>query len=147
MTADVIPVKPVQSRAPVLWELVGAFSRGEPEQHVLIDCRRFRIGRREDLELCIPHMLVSALHAEFIQVGMVLFIRDLNSTNGTFVNGRRLMNRDVPLKVGDRVRVANIDLRLGRRRVEEVNGDTSILYDTAKEFCLDESRPREDTQV
>ena len=33
---------------------------------------------------------VSTLHAEIIEVGRSLVIRDLGSTNGTYVNGRRL---------------------------------------------------------
>ncbi len=136
MTVDTLPLSPVQSHAPILWELVGSFKPGMPPQQIRIDSRRFRVGRRPDLDLPIPSMMVSTNHAEFIQVGMVLFIRDVNSTNGTFVNGRRITNRDVPLKDGDRLRFGNVELLVRRSRLGEQAVDTTILTDTAKEFRL-----------
>ncbi len=136
MTSETLPTTRVQSQAPIYWELVGAFEHGQPHLRHRIQTRCFRIGRRPDLELPIPSMMVSALHAELRQVGMVLFVRDLSSTNGTFVNGRRITNRDVPLKDGDRLRFGNVDVSLRRRPLQENTGDTTILSDTAREFRL-----------
>jgi len=50
----------------------------------------FRVGRRPEMSLTLPRSTVSGAHAEFFERNRVLHIRDLGSTNGTFVNGERL---------------------------------------------------------
>ena len=50
----------------------------------------FRIGRREGFDLCIASPNVSGLHAEILEEGGELWLHDLNSTNGTFVNEQRI---------------------------------------------------------
>ena len=50
----------------------------------------FRIGRREGFDLCLPSPNVSGLHAEILEEDGELWLHDLNSTNGTFVNGERV---------------------------------------------------------
>ena len=62
-----------------------------------------RIGRMEGLDLVLPEDLVSRRHAEIAVTDEGIVLRDLGSTNGTFVNGRRI--REVALKEGDRVLV------------------------------------------
>lgn len=59
------------------------------------------IGRLDGLDLVLPEDLVSRRHAqiEVDEEGAVL--RDLGSTNGTFVNGKRI--REVRLAEGDRI--------------------------------------------
>jgi FHA domain len=68
--------------------------------------RPFTIGRREGMDLVIgwdPE--VSGLHAELQTVGGEVIVRDDGlSTNGTFVNGRRVRGRE-RLRGGDRIRV------------------------------------------
>lgn len=62
----------------------------------------FRIGRREGFDLCLSCRNVSGLHAELLHEFGQLWIEDLNSTNGTFVNGARIRKR-ASLKDGDSV--------------------------------------------
>ena len=50
----------------------------------------FRIGRNPDYDLCLPCNSVSGLHAEIIEEDGEIWLWDLNSTNGTFVNGKRI---------------------------------------------------------
>jgi pSer/pThr/pTyr-binding forkhead associated (FHA) protein len=53
------------------------------------------------------HSNVSRLHAVLWRDGQRLYLRDVGSTNGTFVNGRRLPDRTPhELQVGDVVRFA-----------------------------------------
>ncbi len=47
---------------------------------------------------------VSNLHAEVVQVGSKILIRDLKSTNGTFVNDVAVRG-DFPLRIGDRLKL------------------------------------------
>ena len=52
-----------------------------------------RIGRRPDLELPLPYPALSALHARLMRADGRWQIEDLGSTNGTRVDGERLMPR------------------------------------------------------
>ena len=56
---------------------------------------------------------VSQLHARFFRKDGKLFVEDLGSTNGTFVN-RRQAKRAAPVKRGDRVQVGQTVLELTR---------------------------------
>ncbi len=67
---------------------------------------RVAFGRREDCDLRFPASegQVSNLHAEVVQVGAKVLIRDLKSTNGTFVNDV-VVRGDFPLRSGDRLKL------------------------------------------
>jgi pSer/pThr/pTyr-binding forkhead associated (FHA) protein len=127
--------------ADVTWQLHYSPGRGEPLRVVDIDAIRFRVGRRPDLQLALPSLQVSGLHAEFIQVGLRLFVRDLNSTNGTFVNGNRIDHHDYALRDGDRVRMADIELIVHRQctpsTLTDASGtiaDSAAVLDTVRRF-------------
>ena len=62
----------------------------------------FSIGRKPGCDLCLPCSSVSGLHAEIVEDNEALWVNDLNSTNGTFVNGVRIMQR-TRLKENDTV--------------------------------------------
>jgi ABC-type multidrug transport system ATPase subunit/pSer/pThr/pTyr-binding forkhead associated (FHA) protein/ABC-type multidrug transport system permease subunit len=62
------------------------------------------LGRDPKADFQISHPMVSARHARLSREGNQYFIEDLDSTNGTFVRGRRLApNIKVPIKVGDEI--------------------------------------------
>lgn len=138
MTVAQISHSTPQQAQPICWQLVGALYPGEPAQTVTLNAARFRIGRRPGLNLTLPSMQVSMIHAEFVQIGGRIFVRDLNSTNGTYVNGRRVDNHDVALRDGDRIRVGTLELRLLRCWVDAAAGETRVMDDTAPTFQLDE---------
>jgi EAL domain-containing protein (putative c-di-GMP-specific phosphodiesterase class I) len=71
----------------------------------------FRIGRIESSDLRIESSRVSREHAVIERQGDQITVRDLGSTNGTYVNGRRV--QESPLKHGDVVRIADSDLTFG----------------------------------
>ncbi len=48
----------------------------------------FRIGRAHENDLCLPSDFVSRVHCELFKASGRLFVRDLESRNGTLVNGR-----------------------------------------------------------
>jgi FHA domain len=51
---------------------------------------RITIGRRADNDVCLPYPAVSAEHAAIVTVLDDSFLEDLQSTNGTLVNGKRV---------------------------------------------------------
>ena len=68
------------------------------------------IGRLSDCTIVIPDGNTSRHHARINRSGSGFVITDLNSTNGTFVNGERLM-ADHRLADGDIITVGSISLR------------------------------------
>ena len=71
--------------------------------------RRTRIGRGSDNELVLDTKHVSRYHAVLLAGPVHTSIEDLNSTNGVYVNGKRI-SRQV-LKDGDRVAVGRTQFR------------------------------------
>ncbi|HET6630145.1 MAG TPA: FHA domain-containing protein [Woeseiaceae bacterium] len=65
---------------------------GELLRELTLDRPRVLVGRSEHNELRISSRFVSRHHALFVRHGNATFLMDLNSTNGTFVNSRRISN-------------------------------------------------------
>jgi EAL domain-containing protein (putative c-di-GMP-specific phosphodiesterase class I) len=72
------------------WLLSGQLADEEPVRHIRVDTSRCLVGRRADATLRIPRSSISREHAELLLIDGQLHVRDLGSTNGTFVNGVRI---------------------------------------------------------
>ncbi len=105
-----------------LWFLSGQTSEGEAVRHVPIYSFPFRVGRRTDVGLSLSYRTVSGVHAEIIETGTGLVLRDMGSTNGTFVNGVRVEGQ-TPLAQNDLVQFADVPFRV-RRQSSESGGMT-----------------------
>ena len=70
-----------------------------------------RLGRAADNDLVIAHPSISAHHAELHFDGEQFLLRDLSSSNGTFVNGGRVDAR-ARVEVGDLVHFATFDYEI-----------------------------------
>jgi pSer/pThr/pTyr-binding forkhead associated (FHA) protein len=68
------------------------------------------IGRLEDNSFQIPEQSVSSHHCEILLKGNDVIVKDLNSTNGTFINGEKISEQ--PLKPGQILRLGQIEVRL-----------------------------------
>ncbi len=62
------------------------------------------IGRHARANLQIDHSRVSVYHCCLTVRGNEVFVRDMDSTNGTFLNDQ-LLDDEVRLKLGDRIQV------------------------------------------
>jgi hypothetical protein len=71
--------------------------------------RRTRIGRGSDNELVLDTKHISRYHAVLLAGPVHTSIEDLNSTNGVFVNGKRVSRQ--ALKDGDRVTIGRTQFR------------------------------------
>jgi pSer/pThr/pTyr-binding forkhead associated (FHA) protein len=49
-----------------------------------------KIGRKPSNDIVVDNLAISGSHANIFAVGEHAFVQDLNSTNGTFVNGKRV---------------------------------------------------------
>ena len=88
------------------WSLTGSCSEGETTRKVCVSGQRFVVGRWEDVDLRLSFRGVSKHHAALCVDEGGLSVTDLNSTNGTFVNGHRIQ-QPTPLKAGDFVQFGN----------------------------------------
>jgi pSer/pThr/pTyr-binding forkhead associated (FHA) protein len=61
------------------------------------------IGRRHSCDLCIPLMSVSRRHCQLNYDDGVLKIRDLDSRNGTYLNGKRI--NEAVIQTGDSIKI------------------------------------------
>jgi pSer/pThr/pTyr-binding forkhead associated (FHA) protein len=68
------------------------------------------VGRVEDNTFQIAEPSVSSHHCEVLLRGNDVVVRDLNSTNGTFINGEKIT--EGPLKPGQILRLGQIEMRL-----------------------------------
>ena len=66
--------------------------------------REIIIGRSSDLDMVLVEDMVSRRHAKITSTDGDIFIQDLGSTNGTFVNGEKIAGR-ARLTEGDRILV------------------------------------------
>jgi hypothetical protein len=70
-----------------------------------------KIGRGHEAKLKLVHPLVSRLHCELFNQGEQVFIRDLDSLNGTFVDQQRI-DEDTPLGSGVTVMMGTVMFQL-----------------------------------
>ena len=84
------PGLPAEEPAVAVWELKGSLHPNAPAQRILISTQPFTIGRDWDNALQLADPTISRRHAELLLVENDLFVRDISSRNGTFLNGRRI---------------------------------------------------------
>lgn len=62
------------------------------------------LGRSPDSDIILDDTYVSQKHARIYPRGASIFVEDLGSTNGTYVNGRKI-SYPLELRVGDRIKI------------------------------------------
>src|SRR6184192_793411 len=70
------------------------------------------VGRAPRADFIVDAALVSRLHCRITAGDEKLEVVDLESTNGTYVNGKRI--RRAELKIGDSLRVGRVELTVER---------------------------------
>ena len=108
------PPQPVPVRAagglPIRLTTVAGKEHGRVYELKLIE--KATIGRDAECELPLPDdSEVSSRHCELALVGSRIQIQDLGSTNGTLLNGARMVGRQA-LESGDLIRLGRTELRI-----------------------------------
>jgi EAL domain-containing protein (putative c-di-GMP-specific phosphodiesterase class I) len=109
-----------------VWSLEGQLGPEEPSVRASMERFPFAVGRRSDVSLQLHSPAVSGKHAEFVEEQGSLTLRDLGSTNGTYVNGARLRGES-PISEGDLVQFADLVFRVSKNRVPTQQG--TLLHD------------------
>ena len=74
----------------------------------VLDKEIMTVGRRDDNDIRIDNLAVSGHHAKLLTIFDDSFLEDLDSTNGTYVNGRPITKH--PLKNGDVIVIGKHEL-------------------------------------
>ena len=75
-----------------------------------VNVERTTVGRVEDNTFQIADASVSSHHAEILLQGSDLLIKDIGSTNGTFINGEKIT--EAVLKPGQTLRFGQVELKI-----------------------------------
>jgi pSer/pThr/pTyr-binding forkhead associated (FHA) protein len=94
------------------------------EEFPLEEGRAFTIGRSSDLDLVLVEEMVSRKHARIQVANADISIEDLDSTNGTFVNGEKI--HQARLRDGDRVLIGTSILKVVNLSGPGPNGMATI---------------------
>ena len=97
-----------------VWFLSGALQPDDSLRHFAIDEPEFVVGRKSGNALRLQFNTVSGRHARMSIRGGKLFLEDLGSTNGTFVNGKRISG-EVPVDEEDLIHFAEAPFRVLRQ--------------------------------
>jgi hypothetical protein len=82
-----------------------------PNTRFSVESDTTRIGRSSASDIVLKNDdFASGRHAQLTRHGGLLYVEDLGSTNGTFVNGRKTVGA-TPLRHGDTVRVGSTTFR------------------------------------
>lgn len=81
------------------------------EESIVIDKAKFTVGRQEEIsDHVINNKNIGRLHAQISCLNNNYYITDMDSTNGTFVNGSRILsNKQYLLNNNDKVALANLE--------------------------------------
>jgi pSer/pThr/pTyr-binding forkhead associated (FHA) protein len=92
-------------------------------QEIPLEKEKTTIGRKADNDIHVDNMSVSGFHAQILKEEDSFFIEDLDSLNGTFVNGRKVTKDEL------------------------FKGDSILVGLHTLEFISDKARPVEDKKA
>lgn len=69
------------------------------------------IGRNDDADITIKDPYISGNHAKLFTKNNKLYIEDLNSTNGTFINGKKIKDIET-LDDGDIIEIGRVTFKV-----------------------------------
>ena len=107
-----------------LWGLVRSSADSGSDHRVNVAGPSFTVGRHASSNLCLSDPTVSGRHAEILTINRDLFIRDLNSTNGTLLNGRRIQHL-TGLRSGDVLHFGSVMYTLQSSTDEQMSSTVS----------------------
>ena len=106
----------IQTVSPVGKQLK-AYGETKPASYLMFNNKKvslvakITIGRESDTDVVVDNKLASRHHAMIQKIKNAYFIKDMGSTNGTFINGVRIPNdKYVKLNPGDKITIGNMNL-------------------------------------
>jgi pilus assembly protein CpaF len=85
--------------------------KGGPTQRLDFECEEITIGRVDENDICLPKGNISKKHTRIVVKDGKIIVLDLRSTNGTYVNGRKLAGPQV-ISPADKVYIGDFILNV-----------------------------------
>ena len=114
---------------------------GSVIQEIELQKERYTIGRLPDNDIRVDNLAVSGHHALIINILKDSFLEDLNSTNGTYVNGKLVKKH--ALKDGDTISIGKHNLKYSQGGAAPVADDDDSGDEFEKTMII---RPNSKTQ-
>jgi pilus assembly protein CpaF len=99
----------VEAKAAVFTVVIS--EKGGAERREFFDRSELSVGRVQGNDLMLPKGNVSKRHARLLHRDGRFIVTDLNSTNGTYVNRRRISQATI-VRAGDRIYIGDFVLRI-----------------------------------
>jgi pSer/pThr/pTyr-binding forkhead associated (FHA) protein len=106
----------------------------DDNREIVVQRFPFVIGRRTDSDYSLTLAFVSRRHCQFTRTGDQVLVHDLESCNGTFVNGKRARS-PLPVQDGDELTLGLCSFRVSMRH------DTSEMGALKTELAATKRRP------
>ncbi len=101
------------------------FNNRDHQKVIPLKTGKLVIGRRPDCDVQIPDLLVSRQHCRVSQNDQSVFVQDLSTPNGTYVNRERI--EKVELAPGDVIAVGSIQFTV------QIDGQPSTIENPKKQ--------------
>ena len=99
---------------------------------------RMTLGRRPYNDIVVDNLAVSGEHAALQAIGSEFFIEDLSSTNGTYINNKKI-KRQI-LQTGDTIEIGKYAIKY----VQDAEADKSIAQQIAAKNGVDNTLPNDE---
>lgn len=106
------------------WQLIG-LSPALADLTIDID-KSLSIGRSDSNDLVLATSQISRQHAKINRIGEQLYVQDLGSSNGTFINGERISTDAHALQATDELAFADLVFLVVNAPVDALNGDSFL---------------------
>src|SRR5437899_7638652 len=85
--------------------------KGAATQRLDFECEEITIGRVDENDICLPKGNISKKHTKIVVKDGKIIVLDLKSTNGTYVNGKKLAGPQV-ISATDKVYIGDFILNV-----------------------------------
>src|SRR5712692_7962276 len=116
--------------------------KGGPTQRLDFDAEEITVGRVDENDICLPKGNISKKHTKIVVKDGKIIVLDLKSTNGTYVNGKKLAGPQV-ITPADKVYVGDFILSV---EPPDMAGD-ELPPDEASRSTMPPHTPAEDGQT
>ena len=106
------------------WQLIG-LSPALADLTIDID-KSLSIGRSDSNDLVLATSQISRQHAKINRIGEQLYVQDLGSSNGTFINGERISTDAHALQATDELAFADLVFLVVNAPVSALDGDSFL---------------------
>jgi len=120
--------------------------RGGPTRRLDFDAEEITIGRVDENDICLPKGNISKKHTKVVVKGGKIIVLDLKSTNGTYVNGKKLAGPQL-IRPSDKVYIGDFILNVEPPEfAEQAEPEANEHAAAAPLASEDEVQPPEDAR-